>query len=118
MVAGKYNITIEQGTTYNNKMTFYTDDTQTTPIDFTGYTWRMQIRNAIPSSTVLLELTSENDKIDISDQANGVITLQITAADTAALTFSEGVYDLESVLGTTVDRRLYGSVTNSKEVTR
>ncbi len=118
MTAGKYNITIEQGSTYNNKMTFYTDSTQTTPIDFTGYTWRMMIRNAIPSSTVLLELTSENGRIDISNQDNGEITLKITATDTAALSFSDGVYDLESVLSATVDRKLYGDVTLSKEVTR
>jgi tRNA threonylcarbamoyladenosine modification (KEOPS) complex Pcc1 subunit len=118
MTAGKYNITIEQGSTYVNKMTFYTDSTQTTPIDFTGYTWRMQIRIAIPSTTVLLELTSEDGRIDISDQANGVITLNISATDTAALNFGEAVYDIESILAAVVDRKLYGSVTLSKEVTR
>jgi len=118
MTAGKYNITIEQGTTFTRKLTFYTDDTQDTTIDFTGYSWRMQIRTAIPASTTLIELTSDNGRIDTSNQANGVITLNINAIDTAALNFSEGVYDLEAFISTTVDRKLYGDVTLSKEVTR
>lgn len=118
MAAGKYNIKIEQGSTFNLPMTYYTDSTQTTTIDFTGYTWRMQIRSYLQADTVLTELTSENGGIDIDNQSNGLIILKITAADTTLLDFSDAVYDLESVNGITVDRRTYGSVTLSKEVTR
>jgi len=118
MTAGKYNITIEQGSTWNCKQTFYTDSTQTTPIDFTGYSWRMQIRVSTFSEDFIIELTSDNGRIDISNQANGEITLKLTAAETAALDFYTAVYDLESVLLDTVDRKLYGSVSLSREATK
>ncbi|RLJ02069.1 MAG: hypothetical protein DRP08_04900 [Candidatus Aenigmatarchaeota archaeon] len=118
MAAGKYNFTIEQGSTYNGTLTFYTDATQTTPIDFTGYTWRMQLRSTVSSSTVLLELTTENGRIDVTNQDVGIILLKLTAVETEALSFSSAAYDLESISGATVDRKLFGRVTLSKEVTR
>lgn len=89
-----------------------------TPVDLTGYTARMHIREAADSSTTLLELTTENDRIDI-DTTNYTITLTMTAATTAAITWEEAVYDLELISsGGTVSLVLYGSVTSTEEVTR
>lgn len=64
------------------------------PVDLTGMTARLQIRDKLASDTVLLELTTENSGIVI-DTVLKTITLVITATATAAFTFTSGVYSLE-----------------------
>ena len=88
------------------------------PIDVTGYKARMTIKNRV-GGTVLYTLTTENGGIVIDAAAN-LVTLNISAVDTAAMTFTTGVYDLEMVSGATpavVTALLSGRVTVSKEVT-
>lgn len=117
MADGTYNFKIDQGSTFERTLTF-TEDDNVTPRDFTGYTWRMQIRKYLSDTVVLIELTSENGRIDISNQDTGVVVLNISATDTTDLDFSNAVYDLESVNGAIVQRELKGKVKLSKEVTR
>lgn len=122
MLAGTYNITCDQGSTYSLVVTVqYPDAEDPTiyhPWDFTGYTARMQIRRTIESSTVLLELTTETGGIEFTDEDNGEITLTISATETAALT-SSGVYDLEIVSSAgTVSKVIKGVFTLNPEVTR
>ena len=89
-----------------------------TPHDLASYTARMQVRSTDASDTVLLSLTTENAGIALDDTAK-TITLTITATATAALTFTEGVYDLELVSsGGVVTKILRGTITVSQEVTR
>jgi hypothetical protein len=69
---------------------------------------------------VVLELTTENGGITIDDAA-GKVSLEISAAQTSALTMTSGVYDLEIVSDDAtpvVTRLLAGKVTVSPEVTR
>lgn len=85
------------------------------PVDLTGTTARMQIRPQI-GGPVLLELNTENGGLAITGP--GTIERTISAADTAALTWTEGVYDLEvEYADGTVQRYLQGAVTVSREVT-
>ena len=89
-----------------------------TPVDLTGFTARMSIKDRV-GGTELLSLTTANSRIAIDATAK-VITLTISAEDTAALTFTTGVYDLEMVSGATpavVTALLSGRVTVTKEVT-
>lgn len=88
------------------------------PVDLTGYTARMQVRDKASSELVLLELTTENSKI-IIDTALFTIKLLVSATDTAALTFKTGVYnlELEDAQGV-VTRFLAGTVEVIEEVTR
>ena len=89
-----------------------------TPVDLTGFTARMAIKNRV-GGTVLHTLTTENGGIAI-DAAAKLVTLNITAADTTLMTFTTGVYDLEMVSGATpavVTALLSGRVTVTKEVT-
>jgi hypothetical protein len=91
-----------------------------TPTTLTGYTARMQIRATADSTTVLESLTSAAGDIVISDAAK-TITITISAADTAAYDFDEGVYDFEMVSsdGTpVVTQLLTGNVYVVDEVTR
>jgi len=88
------------------------------PVDLDGYTARMHIRQSLTATTTLLELTTENARIALDNVAK-TITLTISATDTAALSFTSGVYSLELVSGSgEVAEILTGSVTLVKEVTR
>ena len=123
MIAGIYNIFIEQGTSFTRLIEIeYPDPDDLTlmlPYDMTSFSASMQIRRTIDSTTPQITLTSSNSRIEI--QPGGVdnaIRLNLSAADTKSLT-SDGVYDLEiSDPGGNVSRILRGTVTLSLEVTR
>ena len=87
------------------------------PRSLAGITARMQLRAKLDSTTVLLELTTANGGVVIDDVLK-TITLNISASDTAALTFTQAVYSLELVEGTEVFPFIYGTVTVDKEITR
>ena len=85
------------------------------PVDLTGATARMQIRAGL-GGAVLLELTTENGGLAITGP--GTLTRTLSATETAALTWTDGVYDLEvEYADGTVQRYLQGTVTVSREVT-
>ena len=85
------------------------------PVDLTGATARMQIRDQI-GGQVLLELTTDNGGLAITGP--GTITRTISAADTAAIAWASAVYDLEvQYPDGTVQRYLQGAVTVIREVT-
>lgn len=116
MPAAQYDFTIEQGTTVAKVFT-YKDDSNAN-IDLTGYTARMQARATIDASSPLIDLTTENGGITLGGAA-GTVTINISATETAAYTFTTAVYDLELVsAGGVVTRLLKGTITLDKEVTR
>lgn len=88
------------------------------PVDLAGMTARMHIRDKITSETPLLTLTTENSRI-IIDNTLKTITLTISATDTAALTFTSGIYSLElqNSLGE-VFPFINGTISVVQEVTR
>ncbi len=87
------------------------------PVDLTGAKARMQVRDA-PGGAVLLELSSDSGG-GLVIQATGTILREVSAPDTAALTWTKGVYDLEvEYPDGTVHRYFEGPVTVSLEVTR
>jgi hypothetical protein len=89
-----------------------------TPISLTGFTARMQIRSKIDSATVILELTTENSFINISNITK-TITLTIPSTTTSGFTFSTAVYSLELISsGGQVTPFCDGTITLVKEVTR
>lgn len=89
-----------------------------TPVDLAGYTARMQVRaTAEATGTPLLDI--DTDAEIVLDNTAKTITITLTAAVTAALTFTTGVYSLEMVSsGGVVTQLLTGSVTVLPEVTR
>lgn len=120
MPAHKLNLKIDQGATYDKVVTWKLGAKGATavPVDLTGCTARSQIRAEIDSTAVLLDLTTENGRIELGGP-DGTIRILIDATTTAAIDWESGVYDLEVVFaGGRVDRRLAGNVSVSKEVTR
>lgn len=123
MPAETYNLTsdnnaeIEQGATYTFTLTW--KDSTNTPVDLTGYTARMQLRRTVPSTDTLLSLTDSDGIAFAADRTTGVLTVTMTAAQTAALTGTSAVYDLELISASGVVYRLIeGDVEISPEVTR
>jgi hypothetical protein len=131
MIAGIYNITIEQGSTFGRLVSVEQPDLATDPTGATfenfqlsGFTARMHIRRTIETTTPMITLTTENGRIAINPNIvdfptnNNEISLSITAADTATI-LSSGVYDLEIISATgTVSKVIRGDVTLIPEVTR
>lgn len=117
MEAAKYNLTCWQGKTFE-KPFYFANGPDKNPTKMNGWTARMQIRPSIDSSTVALELTTENNRIVI-DGDRGIVTLVISAADTATLASGSYKYDLELITASgRVYGPLYGSFRVKAEVTR
>lgn len=129
MAAGRYLLTIEQGTTTDLLLEW--KDSNGEPVDLTGYIARMQIRPSVDSSTKYLDITSvtasDGTGLNLTPQSgsftlpktSGSIGLFISAQTSSNLSFSEGVYDIELQSSTgVVTRLLEGLVKLSKEVTR
>ena len=80
---------IFQGEDWEFKVTILDNDI---PRDFTGYTGKMQIREA-PGSPVLLELATSGSGITLN--SIGEINLEIDNTDTTAFEVSKALYDLK-----------------------
>lgn len=115
MLAGNYNIIIDQGAHFERLITVRDADGEL--LDFTGWTARMHIRTELDSPDIMCELTTENGRITLGGAA-GTITLTLTADITEDFD-DEGVYDLELVdTYGKVYRLLKGKVKVELEVTR
>ena len=117
MAAGRFDLIIEQGVDF--AYTVRWSDGQSAespglPVNLSGSTVRAQIRYTYGAPyPPALELDA-----DISDAANGEITLRATALETATLT-KDGVWDLEIYdPSNKVTRLLSGRVQVSPEVTK
>ena len=113
--AGEYDITIEQGSGFSLPLTY--EAPEGSFVDFTGSTARLHVRSKYGATETLIELTTENGGIELTE--DGEITLSVSAEDTAALTFSRGVYDLEIVAPAGEPYKIIkGNVFVKREVTR
>lgn len=115
MTAGIYNTTIDQGSMWN--VIFVYKDPNDNPINLTGYTAAMQLRQTYDSATAALTLTTENGGIIITG-ATGTVTVTATDEQTGALEPGYYVYDLELTVGTNVYRLVQGQITVAEQVTR
>jgi len=125
MPAGKYNLLIEQGATFELELQY--KDSNGVVVDLTGYSGRLQIRPSTGSPTAYLCLSSslntDGTGLNFSGSngttppTSGSIGVYISAMTSSMLTFNTGVYDLEIASGSFVTRLLQGNVQLSKEVT-
>ena len=120
-MAGRYDITIEQGASYELPLTLQNSDG--TAFNLTDYTGRGQLRKYHRSTSVVASFT-----VAITSPATlGQLTLSLTATETSVIPAGEEitdekskyVYDLEIVKSTgEVKRILNGYAFVSPEVTR
>lgn len=128
MAAGKYNFTIEQGTTVNFEIAY--TDSNDNPIDLTNYVGRMQLKDKVGGSTTYITLSSsladDGTGLNFSGSegtnppSSGTIGVYISAYSSSLLNFNKAAYDLEIATKETypvVTRVLEGNVTLDKEVT-
>lgn len=118
---GNYAIAINQFATYTNTFVWIgggcgcgTVGAQPGPIDLTGYTAAMQFRPFVLSPTILYDASADITLGGVS----GTISITISSADTATMTWFNGVYDLILTSAAGVSTRLLeGSVTVTPGVT-
>lgn len=115
MSAGIYNDTLDQGATYQLVVVY--KDASDVPINLTGYSAYMQLRENYDSTTADLTLTTANGGILINGPI-GEITITATATQTTTLVSDYYLYDLELVNGQSTTRLLQGQITVNSEVTR
>ena len=131
MSAGRYSFVIEQGATLDLEVVY--KDSSGIPINLSGYTAAMQIRDSVGGSTLHATLTSSfgdvyakasgSSFISLSGsnlttlQSSGSIGIYIGHVVTNGFTFNEGYYDLELTNGQSRVRLLEGKVQVTKQVT-
>ena len=116
-MATAQNLTIDQGADWYVNFTYYTDATQTTPVNLTGYTAALQLRSEPYDSTSALSLATGSG-ITITG-ATGFIAVHATASQTGAIQSGYYYYDLEITSPTGIVTRLVqGQITVTPQVTR
>lgn len=120
MSAAQLNITIRKYATFRLPLQIKNGTGESaTPAPLTGITPRMQIRASADATEILMDFTVANGRIEIVDAAQGQIMLRISRADTAAIGWATGVYDLLLIDSENEGKRiLEGTVTASQGVTR
>jgi len=109
---GTYNITAYQGADWDRTFTITQGGTA---LNLTGYTSRMQVREAADSTAYLL---TSGSGITLGGTA-GTIAVAITSAQSSAVDAGSYAYDLEIISGASVVTRLLeGGFTVSGNVTR
>ncbi len=91
MQPGRFNFTLTQGDTFNTAPAWKINGNY---VNVTGYTAKMDVKQAVTSSTVIVELSSANGRITVGG-IDGKFTLNLTPAETAALPAGNYIYDLD-----------------------
>lgn len=105
-------LTIDQGTTFQTSIDLANDDG--TAINVANYTFQSQIRKSYYSSNATANLT-----VTVVDEANGNVTLSLTAAQTANITPGRYLYDVKMTSSGSVTTRIVeGIVTVTPQVSR
>jgi len=108
-MATKVNLVVDQGSTFQTSVTFNDENGNT--INFSTYSGAAQMRKHFTSSNSV--------SFSVNMTSNGVITLGLTANQTANLTSGRYVYDLEVTDATNqISRLIEGIVTVTPNVTR
>lgn len=110
-MAGFAEITIEQGASFSTTVTV--NDATGAPTNLTNYTGAAQLRKSYYSST------ANNFTVSVTSPSGGILSMTMTAANTANLTPGRYVYDLLITSPTNVKTRVVeGIATVLPSVTR
>jgi hypothetical protein len=109
-MSGKHNIVAEQGATFNLNFRVETDGT---PWNLTGYTFKMQVRRSANDANTLLNLTSA------TMNSVGHVSTTVSATTMSGVPAGRWVYDIElTSSGGEVTRILEGRFIVSPQVTQ
>ncbi len=109
-----YDMIIERGTDLSLPVNLV--DESGSPISVAGYSAYLQVRAYKDSDTVLFEMSTANNKIDVT---TGTIKLVFANTDFVNADWSSGVYDLKIVNSSgKAERILFGTFSIDPEVTR
>lgn len=114
MIAGIYNVDMEQGSTFERVLRVL--DALDAAYDFTGYTFRMKIRNS--AGVVIWDSTTPNSGGEITLQNVNELLWRIEAETTATFKFDVAKYDLEMIIGSNVYKLVRGKIQLIREQTR
>lgn len=115
MNPGRFNIRLYQGDTWAIAPKWKIGSTY---VDVTGYSAKMQVRQAVTSSTVITELSTANGRITVVP-SRGQFAITLPAADTAVLPAGNYIYDLEATSATGAETTLLqGGFTVVAQVTQ
>lgn len=106
MAKKRHDFTIEQGSTFNKTVTYLAAGV---PVNLTGYTATLIAKHTSASTTKDLNL-SIGAGITIAAPLTGVISIDLTAAQTALLDFKKSNYELLIINGAYKKRLLHGKV--------
>jgi hypothetical protein len=114
MTPGLVNFVCPQGSTFRRTLTYTLDQI---PIDLSGYSSRLQVRQAHYSENTIISLVSGSG-ISIGGSA-GTIDIFISASETSNFPPGTHFYDLEIISPSNiVDRLIEGRFNVTPEVTR
>ena len=109
MAAGKYNITIDQGSDFSIQLRVKESGTAK---NLTGYNARAQLRTTQTASSVAATFSCT-----ITNASGGVMTMALPYGTTANLDGGKYYYDLEIYTGSAVQRLIQGQATVRTNVT-
>jgi len=110
-MANVTNLFIDQGS--NTTVTIYVTDNTGTARNLSGYSARSQLRRSYTSTS------NTSFTVSISNPADGEITINLTADQTANLKYGRYVYDVELISNSySVERIIEGIITVYPEVTK
>jgi hypothetical protein len=114
MTPGLVNFVCPQGSTFRRTLTYTLDEV---PVNLSGYSSRLQVREAYYSTDPLVSLVSGSG-ITMGGSA-GTIDILISASVTSQFPTGTHVYDLEIISPSNiVDRLIEGTFNVTPEVTR
>jgi hypothetical protein len=115
MTAGNYDFYIEKDRTFLKTLQVF-DQTTGTAFDLTDYSIKMEIRTS-PGSAVLFTFSTAVGNITIVDATQGIFSLNLTPAESSALSFTKASYDLIFISLTNVTEILEGYVNVLSNIT-
>lgn len=92
MAAGKYDFSIEQGTSFTLSLIY--KDGEGNPVNLTGWCARLVWKTNTSTETFHTETINSSYRFDI-DEPNGKLILQFPANTTNNFTFANAKYDIE-----------------------
>lgn len=117
MMPGRYDFTGEHACYRGDTLarTFTWADDAGTAISLSGYTAKMQVLDA--GDSVVLEASTANSRLTVTNAAGGVLTLLVAASVIADLTPGKYTYDLQITSSTAVLTLIRGAFHVIKDAT-